>query len=376
MSHLQWIELSSGALAQNIRQFKKRIKKNTRVAALLKANAYGHGLLPMAELFQTHGLDYFCVHHPYEAFEMVQLGHQQTPLLLLGPYQENDLVYLSDHGIEILVSNPFQAGMIKRFLKKHAKPLTIHLKIETGTYRQGLYIRELPSILSILKSDLVTLKGVSTHFANTEDTEDPGYYRKQLSTFQESLTWLKKHAFTPPLIHCACSSAVLLHPESQFTMIRPGISLFGYYSSPEVQFALGKRFPLRPVLSWKTRLTSVKWVDKGEFVGYGLTFHTNRKTRLGIIPVGYSDGYDRLFSNKGYVLVKDTFAPVIGRVCMNFTLLDLTDVPTCKEGDEVILIGEDKTLKITASTLASWGNTIAYEILSRLNPHIPRLIVP
>ncbi len=371
---LQWIELSESALRHNVFLVSSFCKSRVVLGALLKANAYGHGLLPMAELYQRCGVSLFLVHSFQEAWTLRKNGFRER-LLLIGPQSEEELAYSLKQDFEITVYNEETLRALHRFQKKIKKTARLHVKIETGTYRQGLDPKIIPSFIALLKTVKHELKGFSSHFANIEDTSDTTYYQKQMSIFKKSVQTFEKQGFRAEALHIACSAAVLLYPETQLDIVRPGIALYGYASSPELAYALKLPEPLKPVLSWRTRLCQIKSVPEGHSVGYGLTFKTTRNTRLGILPIGYYDGFDRRLSNLGFALVHGKRAPILGRVCMNLTMLDLTDISEAALNDTVTLIGTDGAETITADHLASSVNTIAYEILARLNPLIPRIIV-
>ena len=221
-----------------------------------------------------------------------------------------------------------------------------------------------------------TLEGLSTHFANIEDTTDHSYADAQLARFEEALATVERLGGRPPIVHTACTAAAILFPNTHFTMLRTGIGLYGLWPSRETRISARERAgsmpDLRPVLSWKTRLVQVKELPAASYVGYGCSYRTTRRTRVGVLPVGYSDGYDRALGNRAHVLVRGRRAPVIGRICMNLCMADVTDVPDARLDDEVVLLGTDGDEAISAETMAEWAGTINYEVVSRINPLLPR----
>jgi len=225
----------------------------------------------------------------------------------------------------------------------------------------------------------IDLEGISTHFANIEDTLNHSYAESQLNTFREVLTELEANGIEIPVIHTACTAAAILFPETHFSMLRTGIGVYGLWPSRETYLSarLGDRpVPdLQPVLAWKTRVVQIKDVPQGAFVGYGCTHRTTRNTRLGILPVGYADGFDRAIGNTGYVLIRGKRAPVIGRVCMNLTMIDITDVEGIGLEEQVVLLGRDGDEEISADLMAEWAGTINYEIVSRISPFLPRKVI-
>ena len=228
------------------------------------------------------------------------------------------------------------------------------------------------------KTGLV-LEGVSTHFANIEDTLNHDYAEKQLDIFQDALNRVRDQDEDPPIIHTACTAAVILFPRTHFNMLRAGIGIYGLWPSRETYLStiMGKLYvpDLKPVLSWKTRIAQLKTIPEGSYVGYGCAFKTCRETRLAVLPVGYSDGYDRKMGNTSYVLINGKRAPVIGRVCMNLMMIDVTDIPDVKLEDEVILLGKNGDAVISAESMAEWTGTINYEVVTRISPLLERKIV-
>ena len=221
--------------------------------------------------------------------------------------------------------------------------------------------------------------GASTHFANIEDTTNHEYAEYQLENFNRMIKKLDSLQMKPTVRHTASSAALILFKKTHFDLVRPGIAMYGHWPSKETIATHlnqgGKNNLFQPLLSWKTRITQLKSVAVDEFVGYGCTYRTTKKTRLAVLPVGYYDGYNRALSNQSYVLVGGKRAPLRGRVCMNLMMADVSDIKGVKLGDEVTLIGSSGRDSVTAEQLAGWSNSINYEILSRLGSHIPRLIV-
>lgn len=373
--NLQWIELSNENLKHNIDVIKSFIKKDVEIAALLKANAYGHGIEQMSYLYKNNGITTFMVHTFKEAL-IIKNNHKDSRIILIGPLSAFELEKAIEESFEFVVFDEEILKIIIKIQKKIKKDVKLHLKIETGTYRLGIAFEKLKPFLEKLKKiSNLNLMGVYSHFANIEDTSDTFYFKHQLSQFQNSIKLIEKEGFKPKQQHIACSAAVLLYKETHFDLIRPGISLYGYFSSPELAYALKLPKPLKPVLSWKTVICQIKNVKKGESLGYGLTYKTTRHSKIGILPIGYCDGYDRKLSNVGVCLVNGKRAQIRGRICMNMTLIDLTDIKDAKVGSIVTLIGSDKLETITADDIAKCTNTISYEVLARLSPLIPKIII-
>jgi alanine racemase len=234
-------------------------------------------------------------------------------------------------------------------------------------------------VRDIRKSDRLIFEGVSTHFANIEDTLKHEYAESQLARFHKALGVLKKLGKTPPIIHTACTAASILFPETHFSMLRAGIGLYGLWPSRETYLSAvtgSRRIPdLKPVLTWKAKIAQIKTLPEGSFVGYGCTYKTMRRTKLAVLPLGYADGYDRSFGNRAYVLINGRRAPVIGRVCMNHCMIDVTDARGSGLEDEVVLLGKSGAEEIKAEDLAGWAGTINYEIVTRISPLLERRVV-
>jgi len=370
-----WIELDITALKRNFQFFRNRIRRQTSIYPVVKADAYGHG---MAEIVHAIGplSDGFCVHSAEEASRIP--GNK--PVLILGHFPE-EMGFLArlmlDRRPVFTITSTNQATVLDRAAKAAGMSASVHIKVETGTHRLGLQPAEALNLISKLRTfENIKLSGFSTHFANIEDTTNHQFAMKQLSvfdSFRNSLPQGERYRF-----HSACSAAALLFPETHMDMVRLGISLYGYYSSGEtrlssMQQGLQPEDKLRPVLSWKTRPVQIKTVAVGNFVGYGLTYRAHRPMNIAVLPVGYTDGYDRRLSNSGYVLIRGQRAPICGRICMNIMMVDVSHINSVSQDDVVTLIGHDRDEQITAETLASKAGTIHYEVLARLNPSIPRI---
>jgi alanine racemase len=343
--------------------------------AVVKANAYGHGMLQIARLALDSGADWLGVFSVDEALVIREAGIN-VPILVLGPTPGPQVSKATASDIRLTVSSLAAA---RRVVDNSAGDAIVHLKIETGTNRQGLGEEDLLLTCELLQSAGAKIEGAYTHFADIEDTTDHRFAEEQLSRFKNRLAVLRDSGITIPLPHAACSAAAILFPDTYFNLVRVGISLYGLWPSKETLVSarsLGRHLgDLRPVLTWKTRITELKTIQSGEYVGYGRTFRATRATRLAILPVGYADGYDRRLSNAAHVLLKGMRAPVRGRICMNLTMVDVTDIPNVEVGDEVVLLGRQGQEEVTAEALAAHAGTINYEIVTRAAPFAPRVVV-
>ncbi len=374
--HRTWVEISKNALLKNFRTFRKIVGGGIKIAAVVKANAYGHGLEEVSKIFDKE-VDLFAVDSLTEALRLRSPGITK-PILVLGYTKEDALEMAIENDISFVI---YDKNILSRIASlKYSKKAKVHLKIETGLNRQGVKMLELPALLNIIKKNkmFILVEGVYTHFANVEDTIDPSFAHRQLSDFKRALKLISKSGIKPKYIHCAASAAALLYKDTHFNMTRIGISLYGLWPSKETQIVTnlkGVNVALVPALSWKSIIAQVKKVEAGESVGYGRTWVAPKDTLVAVIPVGYSDGYDRGLSNNSRVLINGQYAPLIGRVAMNMFMADVTEIPSAKKEDVVTLLGSERGKSITADELAERIGTINYEIISRINPLIPRLVV-
>lgn len=371
-----WVEVSKSALFHNIGVFRKCVGENVKIAAVVKANAYGHGLTEIVPLLKNK-VDVLAVDNIEEALAIRSID-KNTPVLILGYTTLVNLSIPIENNISFVVYNiETLREIVSLKLPKTAK---IHLKIETGLNRQGIQDKDLSTFLKFIKSHKKTfyLEGVYTHYANIEDTLDPSFAKRQLAEFSKALQVVKKAGFRPPMVHTAASAGTLLYPETHFSLVRVGFGIYGWWMSLETRvslLALKRNLVLKPVLTWKSIVAQIKYINVGESVGYGQTWFATRRTKIAIIPVGYSDGYDRKLSNIGRVIINGHYANVIGRVAMNMIVTDVTDIKNVKLEDEVALLGNKDGLKVSADEIAKKIGTINYEVVSRINPLLPRIIV-
>lgn len=376
MSKLVWVELDSRAPDYNIRQIRNGAAPGTLFCAVVKSNAYGHGVREIVPLLQS--ADWFAVNSLEEALELKEIGVSK-PVLILGHVPLNNLAYAVESGFRLTVYNKETIEALSRISEKNRR-IKVHIKIETGTGRQGVLPENVKEFTEkIITSDSIEIEGLSTHFSNIEDTLNHSYAKKQLETLRKSLDEIKSIGVNPPVIHTACTAASILFPETHFNMLRSGIGVYGLWPSRETFLSVtsGERpVPeLKPVLTWKTRVIQIKTFPTGSFIGYGCSYRTTRETRIAVLPVGYADGYDRSLGNMAYVLIYGKRAAVLGRVCMNLIMVDITDIENVRLEDEVVLLGRSGEEVITAELMADWASTINYEIVTRISPLLSRHLV-
>ena len=349
-------------------------------AVCVKANAYGHGLPEMVRLLtQVPGVDYLTVHSVDEARSCRSYGWTGE-IIVLGPVSPWEVGELFKFDLQPTVVSKTVLEQIGKESEKREQAAKVHLKLETGTNRQGITEHEIEQFTAVFKKykQLGRPFGLSTHFANIEDTTNHEYAQRQLKEFNRLVVCFSKAGLKPTVCHTACSAALILFEKTKFELVRPGISVYGHWSSKETYLSYrltgGKNDIFHPVLSWRARITQIKKVPADSFVGYGCTYRTTSAARLAIIPVGYYDGYARALSNRAYVLIKGRRAPVRGRVCMNLMMVDISDIKGVKQGDIATLIGTDTGQRVTTEQLADWSGTINYEILARISPETIRIV--
>jgi alanine racemase len=376
---IQWVEIDRSALTHNVRQFRALLGPKRKLLAVVKANAYGHGLAETSRIVAEAGADWLGVHSLEEGIALRDAGHV-LPILILGYVPLDGAAEAVARDLRLIVYNPGMIGKLAEAARKLGKPARLHFKVETGTHRQGIPLEKIVGFIErARRRPAIIAEGLSSHFANIEDTTDHRYPRLQLDAFRKAIADLEDKGIRIPVRHIACTAATILFPETWFNMARIGIGLYGQWPSKETYLScIAKhREPLvlEPVLSWKSRVAQVTSVPKDALVGYGGTYKTTRATRLAVVPVGYYDGYARSLSNASYVLIKGRRAALRGRVAMDFITVDITDIPGVAIEDEVTLLGRAGKDQISADVLASLSGTISYEILARINPLLPRIVV-
>ena len=393
---LSWVEISKEALTHNIEQFRAKIGPDVKLCPCVKANAYGHGLIPTSNIFLGAGADWLAVNALYEAealreAEVLDNKGDPAPIYIMGYTLLGDLERAWELDCRVVVYDIETIERLSRISQagKFDKPLNLHIKVETGNNRQGVRMENLVEFAQkINEIDGLRLEGIGTHFANIEDTTDHTYAMAQLDRFKEAKKLLEEAGIEVPMMHCANSAATILFDEVHFDLARVGISSYGMWPSNETKVSYQKEhadsFSLQPALTWKSVVAQVKSIPSGDFVGYGCTCRMTRKTTMAIVPVGYYDGYDRHLSNKAHVLIRGKRAKVIGRICMNIMMVDVSDIEGVSVEDEVVLMGkqefgdgDDKhSDEVSAEQFAEWIGTINYEVTTRINDRIKRIVVP
>jgi len=363
-----WIEINLGSLKNNYNFIRSKIPNKTKIAAVVKANAYGHGAVRVAQELSQLGVEYFCVGSPDEGLELRDAGIKK-PILVLAeilPSQINDVITGN------LIQTAASLETLKELNKaasRFGKIIKVHLNIDTGMGRIGFFPKEIIDVFECLKGlDFIKLDGLFSHLAQADEA-DKEYSYLQLQKFNSLMKSLNNEKVEIPMIHIANSAAVIDLVETYLDLIRPGVILYGLLPSKD----LNKDADLEPVLSFKTKVTQIREVPANFFISYGSTYKTQSKEKLAVLPVGYKDGYPRLLSNKGEVLIRGERAPIRGRVCMGQTIVSVDHLDQVKVGDEVVLIGKQKNEEISAAEIAELCGTINYEIVCSLNERLEKI---
>lgn len=362
------VEVDLSVLKNNFLNIKQHVSPS-KVNIVLKANAYGHGLVRVARLLEELKVDYISVAVVEEAILLRESGIK-LPVLVLGGIWGNQIPLFIKHDLTITASSILKIKQIDEIAENMKKKAKVHIKIDTGMERLGVHYYNSDSFLEeVYKCKNIEVTGIYSHFANADST-DLTHSNLQLSRFKEVITFFDKHSIEPPVRHFANSGAVLQLPGSYFDMVRPGILFFGVYPSKE----LPRSVKVSPALTWKSMVVYFKVIKPGHPVGYGLTWSTDKNTRAVTVPVGYGDGYFRSMSSKAEVLIGGSKYPVIGAISMDQIIVNIAQ-SSAYNGDEVILLGKDGDNSITAGDLAEWAGTIPYEILTNINTRVPRIYI-
>jgi alanine racemase len=362
------VEVNLSILKNNFQKIKEKIS-GRKIMPVLKSNAYGHGLIRVAQLMEELGADYLGVAVLEEGILLRESGIK-SPILVLGGIIGNQIPHFIKHDLTITASSVDKLVQIEEAAKALNKKAKVHLKIDTGLERIGVHYYNAEGFLeNSLKYNWMEIEGIYSHLA-CSGNKDKSYTKMQLERFDEVLYFYEKKSLEAPLRHIANSGAILQHSESYYDVVRPGIMLYGVYPSDEVE----KTIEVTAALNWKSRVVYFKVIKADHPVGYGATWRSNHDVRAVTVPVGYGDGYMRSMSHKAKVLIKGNVYPVVGTIAMDQIIVNIED-NSVFNGDEVILVGGDRENKITVEELAAWSGTIPYEILTNINTRVPRIYV-
>jgi alanine racemase len=378
-------EIDLSALAANFQELRRVTSPAARIMAVVKADAYGHGDIEVSRVALRNGANWLAVARASEAVRLRSAGID-APMLLFGYCPSEYVDYMAANGIRVSVVSLATAQALSQAAQQQKCDLKVHVKFDTGMGRLGLpadalllteptgadISRVALTVLEIERLPGLAIEGLFTHFANA-DLREKDHTRRQLMYFMEIIDELARHGLQVPLRHAANSAAVIEMPESHLDMVRPGIAQYGLWPSDEMDRS---RITLKPVMTLKSTLIQVKEVPAGFKVSYGSTHKTSHPTRIATVPVGYADGYRRQLSSCGAMLVRGQRAPIIGRVCMDLTMIDVGQIPDASEGDEVVLFGQQQEAEISIEEVANLLGTINYEVVSALTARVGRVYLP
>jgi alanine racemase len=366
-----WLEIDLDAVAANTRLLKSLVGDKTQIMAVVKANAYGHGAVEVSRVVLKNGATRLAVATWEEGAELRE-AKISAPILVLGVSTQDDLEALIYYDLIAGIGEVEVAKKLSEMAKKYKKGVKIHINIDTGMARLGVRAREAVQVIrEITKLPQITVEGIFTHFASSGEEDKRATYQ-QFKKFRQVIDELKREGIHIPLHHVADSATLLDLPSLHLDIVRPGIAIYGAYPSPRIK----NRIPLQPVSSLKTKIISLRNLPPGSKVSYGGTYVTIKPTRVATLAVGYADGYPRVMSNKGQVLIRGKRSPIIGRVCMDHCMVDVTHLPQVKIGDEVVLWGKQGEECISLEEIASRMGTIVYEVVPLVDRRrVPRLFL-
>lgn len=367
-----WIELDSDALIHNFKIIKQQ-SSPAEPMLVVKSNAYGHGLQQIYEILKKTDASCLAVNYGYEGIKLREIGFTGR-LLVVGPPDPAMIAVYAQHKLEIILGD-FE--FLTEWQRSKTKP-NAHLKIDSGMSRQGFLPDVINKVIERIKKDKNHVVGICSHFANVEDVLEHDYANRQLQAFVGCYERCCSMGLDLDA-HIASSASALIMPESRFRFARTGISLYGFWPSSKTRLSFLQKnndvAPLKPVLTWLTRISSIKIVKAKQYIGYGCSFRAQQDMIVAVLPVGYYEGYPRLAGEKNsYVLIKGQRCSIVGRICMNMMMIDISHIPSCEVGEKVTLIGDYGDETIHAEEVAAWAETIHYEIVTGLNPEIPRFI--
>lgn len=366
-----WAEIDTDALSENFHIVKDHVGPDVSVMGVVKANAYGHGAVACARRLEREGADWFGVALPEEGIELRTAGIAKPVLCLAGFWGEQAAACL-EHGLVPVLYRLEMVEALDRAARERNVLADVHVKIDTGMGRLGVRFDELTEFLATLRRfPNLRIDGVMTHFAAADEPSCGPLTHDQIQRFEKAVDAFREHGFNPTYQHLANSAAIFGQPGAWGNMVRPGGVLYGLWR--DILAPSDRDVPLRPVMSLHSRISLLKWVPQGETVGYGCTFEASQKTLVATVPIGYDDGYMRALSNRGHAIIRGTYATVIGRISMDLTIIDVTNVPEVEVDDEVVLIGARDGLAVTAEDLAKTAGTLSYEVTCGVSSRVPRV---
>ncbi|WP_244638243.1 alanine racemase [Clostridium fungisolvens] len=369
MMHPVWVEINLDNLEFNLNQIKNKIG-NSEIISVIKANAYGHGALECAKLLSNIGINRFGVANMMEAIELRKDGINDS-IMILGICTEDIIDEIIKYDIEATVSTYDFAKKLSEASVKNHKISSIHIKLDTGMGRIGFLQsdEDIKTVEAICNLENIKVESIFSHFASA-DSKDKSYTKEQLDIYNKEITEIKDNYNGKIKRNIANSAGIIDVPESCYDYVRPGIIQYGYYPSEDV---MKESLDLKPVLTWKSRIVHLKTLDENKYIGYSQKFKTIRESKIATIPVGYADGYSRILSGKAKVIINGRLCPVVGNICMDQIMVDVTDLEDVQISDEVILLGRTENAKFDADDMAEIMGTINYEILCNIGRRVTRV---
>lgn len=376
------IEINSIAHKENIAFLRNVFGEKTIISSVVKGNAYGHGLKEFAEMAFANGVTHFSVFDVEEAKIVFDNLEDKVTILIMGFVADDDLEWVIKNQIEFFVFERYRLAKTSKIAKKLKQKAIVHIEVETGMNRTGFELRTVSKVAKYLikEKENIYFKGLCTHYAGAESIANYFRVSKQIEVFKKVEGIFKSEGIQPKIRHSACSAASIAFPETRMDLVRIGIIQYGFWPSQEILVSYlnskkNKIDPLQRVISWKSEVMSIKRVKSGEFIGYGTSYIARDNMKIATIPLGYSHGYCRSLSNQGKVLINGQYCDVIGTVNMNMLTVNITEINNVKKGDEVVLIGNQKSLSLSVASFSDLSNMLNYELLSRISKTIPRKIL-
>lgn len=384
MSSSSKIILDKSAMQNNWDFLRSYFGTDIQISAVVKGNAYGHGIKEYVPQAESCGVNHFSVFNADEAEEVFAVAHPDTTIMIMGAMDDEQMCWAIDNELEFFVFDMHRLDEAIKESKQRNKKAIIHIEVETGMYRTGFEEDEIPAVINKLKEhkDLLVFRGLCMHFAGAEHISNYVRLKHQKQIFRKVKRQFEQAEVRPETIHTCCSAAAVRYPEMRYDMLRIGIMQYGFWPSPEMMVAyssedqlMNMKSPLHRVIRWESKIMSIKEVPRGAYVGYGYSYLAEQDMRVAVIPVGYAHGFSRSLSNSGRVLIRGYRLPVIGIVNMNCIVVDITQGDDIAYGDTVVLIGEENGREISVASFSEMTNQLNYELLTRLPNNIPRYVV-
>jgi len=385
MHGTSYIEISKSAYLKNLKFIRAQVGEKPLISAVIKGNAYGHGIENMVKMAEEAGIRHFSTYSADEAFRAFNTIKKKSQIMIMGMATDEQLEWIIQNGLEIFMFEFDRLEKAIELSKKLGIKAKIHIEVETGFHRTGFEWDQRKELLEVLKANLghLSLMGLCTHYAGAESIGNFVRVQQQIQRYHQFKDFFTEEQLPFAIYHSACSAAALSYPETIMDMVRIGIALYGFWPSQETYISKYKdlesypnKNPLQRLLSWKSQVMSVKRVKMGAFIGYGTSFMAPRDMTIALVPVGYGHGFSRKLSNLGKVLVQGKILPVVGTVTMNSIAVDATDLKHLKRGEEVVIIGKQKKQELTVASFGESSNQVNYELLTRLPQDIERKIIP